>query len=188
MNQEETVASADNNLESEKANGKEESLEEKLSKELEASKKEIESLKDSWARERAEFQNYKRRSAQEFAHVKREAIKSIVANFLTPIDNLERVEATTNVTDELKPFVEGVGMILKEFYSVLERASVYRFQPVGLPFDPTTMEAISSEEGEKYKEETVVEVYQAGYLIKENDETFSLRPARVRVGRPKAGN
>ncbi|TGK07415.1 nucleotide exchange factor GrpE [Leptospira semungkisensis] len=184
MSQEEAVAtSSGENSEEVK---KPETAEDTLRKELETAKKEIESLKDSWTRERAEFQNYKRRTAQEFSNIKREAVKSLVAGFLNPIDNLDRVGAGVSVTDELKPFVDGVGMILKEFYSVLEKSNVFRQVPQGEPFDPTLMEALSSEEGDQYSEETVIEVYQAGFYIKENEDKFSLRPARVRIGKPKA--
>nr|WP_243396195.1 nucleotide exchange factor GrpE [Leptospira hartskeerlii] len=184
MSQEEAVAAptGENSDDSQKP----ESVEETLRKELEAAKKEIESLKDSWTRERAEFQNYKRRSAQEFSHIKREAVKSLVTEFLNPIDNLDRVGSGVTVTEELKPFVDGVTMILKEFYSVLEKSNVFRQYPQGETFDPTLMEALSSEEGDQYKEETVIEVYQAGFYIKENEDKFSLRPARVRIGKPKA--
>ncbi|MDV6234387.1 nucleotide exchange factor GrpE [Leptospira ellisii] len=154
--------------------------------ELGAAKKEIETLKDSWARERAEFQNFKRRSAQEFASVRKEAVKSLISGFLNPIDNLERVGASSPATEEVKPFVDGVGMILKEFYSVLEKSNVFRFDPKGEAFDPMSMEALSSEEGDQYSEETVIEVYQPGYYYKENEDKFPLRPARVRIGKPKA--
>ncbi|MBM9500074.1 nucleotide exchange factor GrpE [Leptospira sp. 201903071] len=154
--------------------------------ELETAKKEVESLKDSWARERAEFQNFKRRSAQEFGSIRKEAVKSLVAGFLNPIDNLERVATTQTTSEELKPFVDGVAMVLKEFYSILEKSNVVRFDPKGESFDPMSMEALSSEEGDQYSEETVIEVYQPGYFYKENEEKFALRPARVRIGKPKA--
>ncbi|AVQ10586.1 Protein GrpE [Leptospira santarosai] len=157
-----------------------------LQTELEAAKKEVESLRDSWARERAEFQNFKRRSAQEFVSIRKEAVKSLVSGFLNPIDNLERVGATQTNSEELKPFVDGVAMILKEFYSVLEKSNVIRFDPKGESFDPMSMEALSSEEGDQYSEETVIDVYQPGYYYKENEDKFTLRPARVRIGKPKS--
>lgn len=143
-------------------------------------------MRDSWARERAEFQNFKRRSAQEFVSIRKEAVKSLVSGFLNPIDNLERVGATQTNSEELKPFVDGVTMILKEFYSVLEKSNVVRFDPKGESFDPMSMEALSSEEGDQYSEETVIDVYQPGYYYKENEDKFTLRPARVRIGKPKS--
>ncbi len=164
---------------------KENSVAELLKEELEKAKQKIASLEDSFLRERAEFQNYKRRTAAEYAKIKGEAVKNFIIKFLNPIDNLERVGTGVNVSDEMKPFIDGVGMILREMSGILEKENVVKFSPVGQPFDPTTMEAIASDESEDVKEETVVEVYQAGYVFTENNESFALRPARVKVARPK---
>lgn len=164
---------------------KENSVVELLKEELEKAKQESVSLKDSWLRERAEFQNYKRRTAAEYAVIKREAVKNFIIKLLNPIDNLERVGTGVNVSDEMKPFIDGVAMILREMNGILEKENVVKVSPVGQPFDPTTMEAIASDESEDVTEETVVEVYQPGYVFTENNESFALRPARVKVARPK---
>ena len=153
--------------------------------ELVRAKQEIESLKDSWARERAEFQNFKRRTSHDYMNIKREAVKVFVTKLLTPLDNLERVGTGINATDEMKPFIDGVEMIKKEFFFILEKENVLKLNPKGEVFDPMSMEAIASEESEEFSEETVLEVYQCGYAIQENNEKIMLRPARVKVGRPK---
>lgn len=156
-----------------------------LKEELEKAKQKIASLEDSFLRERAEFQNYKRRTAAEYAKIKGEAVKNFIIKILNPIDNLERVGTGVNVTDETKPFIDGVGMILRDINGILEKENVTKVSPVGQPFDPTTMEAIASDESEEVKEEIVTEVYQPGYVFTENNESFALRPARVKVARPK---
>ncbi|MBE8421520.1 nucleotide exchange factor GrpE, partial [Leptospira interrogans serovar Pomona] len=33
---------------------------------------------------------------------------------------------------------------------------------------------------------TVIDVYQRGYYYEENEDKFTLRPARVRIGKPKS--
>lgn len=198
MSAEENVATKENetmeeNVQTEQQSGnenqgesvKENSVVELLKEELEKAKQKIASLEDSFLRERAEFQNYKRRTAAEYAKIKGEAVKNFIIKFLNPIDNLERVGTGVNVSDEMKPFMDGVGMILREMNGILEKENVVKVSPVGQPFDPTTMEAIASDESEDVKEETVVEVYQAGYVFTENNESFALRPARVKVARPK---
>ena len=156
-----------------------------LKEELEEAKQKIASLEDSFLRERAEFQNYKRRTAAEYAVIKKEAVKNFIIKLLNPMDNLERVGTGVNATEEMKPFIDGVGMILREMNGILEKENVVKVSPVGQAFDPTTMEAIASEESDDVKEETVTEVYQAGYVFTENNESFALRPARVKVARPK---
>lgn len=157
----------------------------KLEQDLKKAGDEILSLKDSWARERAEFQNFKRRSAAEFLAVKREALKTFIVKLLDPLDNLERVSVSNSEEMELKAFIDGVNMIQMQFISILEKENVFKMNCAGQPFDPMKMEAIASLESEDYNEETVIEVYQAGYEFRENNESVVLRPARVRIGRPK---
>jgi molecular chaperone GrpE len=156
-----------------------------LEEEINKLKVENSSLKDSWLRERAEFQNYKRRTANEYLTIKREAVKSFVLKMINPIDNLERVGTGISITDELKPFMDGINMIKNEIYSVLQKENIQKTDPLNKPFDPMSMEAIASDESEDYTEETVIEVYQAGYEFVENNEHITLRPSRVKVGRPK---
>lgn len=155
-----------------------------VEKELDEAKKEIETLKDSWLRERAEFQNYKRRTANDLLHARKDAIKKFAEGLTSALDNLERVSNIPNPTPEVVAFVEGIKMVQKEFYSVLEREGIKRLDPKGMSFDPMMMEAIASEESAEYTEETVVETYQAGYYHEEGDTKHSIRPARVKVGKP----
>lgn len=157
-----------------------------LKQQLEQAQKQVQDLKDSWARERAEFQNYKRRTATEFANVRKQAIQGFVSNLLNPLDNLERVVGGDNQSEEIKPFVDGVKMIRKEFLTVLERENIRKYEPQGEVFDPMTMEAIASEEREGLEDEQVIEVYQSGYqIVTENEQPIIIRPSRVKVGRPK---
>lgn len=166
----------------EKASG--ESVAELLKEELKKAQAENASVKDSLARALADFQNLKRRTAIEYASIKRESVKNFVLKILTPIDNLERV-VVPNPAPEVKPFLDGVKMILNEFRSTLEREGIEVVEAAGQPFDPSTMEAIASEEREDLEEETVIEVYRTGYQFQENNEKFPLRPAMVKVGKPK---
>ncbi|MBE7411910.1 MAG: nucleotide exchange factor GrpE [Leptospiraceae bacterium] len=156
-----------------------------LEEELKKAKIEIESLMDSWARERAEFQNFKRRASMDYINSKKEAIKNFVVKLLTPLDDLERVGMGESIVEEAKPFVEGVNLIKRELFSVLERENIRKVEPKGEVFDPMCMEAIALEESGDFTEERVLEVYQSGYeMTLENNEKVTLRPSRVKVGRP----
>lgn len=97
--------------------------------ELEKAKKEIDTLKDSWLRERAEFQNYKRRTANDLLNARKDSIKKFAESFLGALDNLERVTNVTNPTPEVKAFVDGILMVQKEFISVLDREGIKRLDP-----------------------------------------------------------
>ena len=159
---------------------------ENAKKEVENFKKEVEHYKDSFLRERAEFQNHKRRALNEYNEVKRESVKKMLMSIIDPIDSLDKViHANQNPSKELTPFLEGVELIRKQLNSILEKENVVKLDPVGQAFDPTYMEAIASEDLDELKEETVIEVYRAGYLFKEGDRNIALRTAMVKVGRPK---
>ncbi|MCB1193688.1 MAG: nucleotide exchange factor GrpE [Leptospiraceae bacterium] len=177
---------------SEEGSGNENTIDEKdakiqqLENELQKSKEEVQSLKDSWLRERADFQNYKKRTASEFIAIKRNVVTDFVTKLMNSLDNLDRVGLGVEITEGLKPFMDGIEMIRKEFYSVLERENIKKYSPTGEAFDHTSMEAIMSEESDEYSEEKVIEVYQPGYVYQEYEEKQILRPARVKVGKPKS--
>lgn len=167
---------------------KELTQEEKIAQELESLKREVANYKDSWQRERAEFVNYKKRTAMELLNSRKEAVRQFIHDLLHPMDNLDMV---TNINSEdleenpkLKAFVDGVVMVKKDFLGIMDKEGVKKMKPLNESFDPMTMEAISSEESEEYKEETVIEVYQPGYYYEEGETKHSIRPARVKVGKP----
>lgn len=161
------------------------SAEEELKKNLEAAKKEIEELKEGWSRERAEFLNYKKRSAQDMAKNRVYMIAKFVGSLLPVIDNLDRVLLTPSEDPALKSFISGVEMIRADFLSVLEKENIKAVNPANDPFDPFSMEAIALEERENLQTDTVIEVYQSGYILEYGEgERQVIRPARVRVGKP----
>jgi molecular chaperone GrpE len=154
--------------------------------ELDKAKKEVDTLKDSWLRERAEFQNYKRRTAHDLLNARKDSIRKFAEGFLGAFDNLERVTNVSNASPEVQVFVDGIIMIQKDFLGILEKEGIKRLDPKGSAFDPTFMEAIVSEEGAEYTEETVIETYQNGYYFEDGDSKQPIRPARVKVGKPQS--
>lgn len=152
---------------------------------LAEAQREIAILKDSWTRERAEFQNYKRRQAQEFARIRNHAVADFMGGLLPVLDNLETVLHVDTKNDEVKQFVSGVEMIHKELISVLKRHNIKIVKPQGEPFNPESMEAIASEDSPDVSVVTVTAVFQDGLVMEfEDGQSQVLRPARVRVARP----
>ena len=122
-------------------------------------------------------------------HEKQKQIEDSKANFFTQflpiLDNLDQVLSIETKNDEVKKYVEGVAMIRDNFINSLSKNNIKQLIPLGMEFDPMQMEAISSEERKDLKKETVIEVYQAGYYMQnEEGKSQSIRPARVKVGKP----
>lgn len=152
---------------------------------LDQALREIEELKESWMRERAEFTNFKKRSSQEQLRIKTHVIGNFVKGLLPVLDNLDRVLQVESEDPAVKNFVVGVEMIRGEFRTALEKEGIFPHNPVGESFDPVSMEAIAMEDREGLEKETVLEVYQEGYTMgQEENEKQVLRPARVKVGKP----
>jgi molecular chaperone GrpE len=158
--------------------------EEALELEVKKVQEEANGFKDSWQRERAEFVNYKKRTAFELLNSRKEAVRQFIHELFSPLDNLDLVTNVKTENAELKAFVEGVVMVKKEFIGIIEREGVKRMEPVDEAFDPMTMEAIASVESDEYKDEVVIEVFQPGYYYMDGEEKRSIRPARVKVGKP----
>ncbi|MEQ9366961.1 MAG: nucleotide exchange factor GrpE [Leptospirales bacterium] len=151
--------------------------------ELDRALREIEELKDSWNRERADFANFRKRTVQERSRAQGEAVARFTRELLDVMDNLDRVLSIESDNPEVQNFVTGVEMIRSSFVGVFQNHNIRVSNPLNETFDPGTMEAIAREDRPDLTTDTVIEVYQSGYTIELGQgETQSLRPARVKVG------
>ncbi len=160
-------------------------LETEFSKELEKLRKENTELRDSWQRERAEFMNFRKRVAQERLKQIEDTKSYFFTDLLPVLDNLYQVLSIESHNEEVKKYVQGVSMIRDNFISSLNKHNIKQHLPMGEDFDPIQMEAIATETGTEFQKEVVIEVYQAGYYIQnEEGSRHNIRAARVKVGRP----
>lgn len=125
----------------------------------------------------AEFDNYRRRAADQQASILELAKQDVIIQLLPLIDNVDR--ALAHVPEDLKenPWAKGVAGVAKQASDTFTNIGVSRVETVGQPFDHNTMEAIAAEgEGDG---EVVSEELQAGYKL--GDKV--IRPAMVKVVR-----
>ena len=136
---------------------------------------------DQLQRSRADFANFRRRTEQERAQVRQIANQVLLAQLLPVLDDLQR--ALANVPDNQRdtPLAQGLQLIERKLWGVLERAGVTPIAAVGQPFDPALHEAVDSVPGTAA--DTVVDVYQTGYRLGDS----LLRPALVKVGDAAGG-
>lgn len=128
----------------------------------------------------ADFENFRRRSAQEGLDRVRYAPEAAAVALLPVLDNLQRA---IQHAPEGDPMVDGVRMVARQFEDALESLGVTRIEAAGQPFDPALHEAIGGEESPDVAEDTVLVVLQDGYRLHDR----VLRPALVRVAHPVAG-
>lgn len=125
----------------------------------------------------AEFDNYRRRAADQQAAIMDIAKQDVILQLLPLIDNIDRALAHVPADLKTNPWAQGVAGVAKQAEETFKSVGVTKIQTVGQPFDHNTMEAVTAEgegDGEKVSEEL-----QAGYKLGEK----VIRPAMVKVKR-----
>jgi len=150
-----------------------------LQHELEQTKAQSQEYLEGWQRARAEFANYKKRVARDQEDARLRIAADTLSNYLGVIDDLERALKERPEDGEAAAWAEGIELIYRKMYGVLETEGVEVIDAEGEHFDPTLHEAISHDESEDHEEGDVIEVVQPGYRLGER----VLRPAMVRVAK-----
>jgi molecular chaperone GrpE len=123
--------------------------------------------RDALQRVKAEFDNYRKRTAKADSENRERAAETLVAHLLPVLDACDAA-VLHDATD--------VGPISKMLVEILAKEGLEPMAPEGQPFDPTLHEAVLHEEGDG-AEATVIESLRTGYLWKGR----ILRPAMVKV-------
>lgn len=115
-------------------------------------------------RERADFENYKKRNADLVARTHNEGVADTVKAILPVLDNLER--AVASAADDESPLKTGVELVLRSFLDALKALGVEEISTDGA-FDPNFHNAVMQVEAEEGEESGMVkEVFQKGYILK----------------------
>src|SRR5690606_17098895 len=121
---------------------------------------------------KAEFDNFRKRTQREKEEISKYAAERIILSLLPVIDNFERaIESTANNKD-FESFSQGVNLIFRQLYKVLEDEGLKAIEAVGQQFDPNLHEAMMKEESDQ-EENIVLEEFQKGYFLKDKVIRFS---------------
>ena len=130
---------------------------------------------DQLRRLAAEFDNYKKRMAREHDELRIRAAERLLSDLLPVFDDLERALSAFE-TAEKEAIADGVALVHRALWTLLEREGVAELDPKGDLFDPNRHEALLSQPADA-PEGTILEVIQKGFLLGDR----VLRPARVVV-------
>jgi len=126
---------------------------------------------DKYLRLFAEFDNYRKRTAKEKQAAWSEAKAETAAAFLPVYDNLERALKQETADEAYK---KGVEMTMNQLKEVLAKLGIVEIPALGKPFDPNLHNAVAHEENEELEENTVAEVFQAGFMCGEKVIRFAM--------------
>lgn len=137
-------------------------------------------------RTKADFENYRRRSAREAAAAQQRGIVKLAQELLPAVDDLDRAVAAAQVVPAGEEeqdggagtLVSGIKLVHAGVIAALARVGIEPYSPLGERFDPQHHEAVAQQPVQGADPGTVVEVYQRGYRLHDGSV---LRPARVVV-------
>ena len=135
---------------------------------------EEESWNQKYVRLMADFQNFKKRAAKEKTDLYQYANEKIVTDLLAVLDNFERA-LEQEVADS--GFKEGMELIFKQMFDVLEKSGLAEIAALGEDFDPNFHNAVMTEASDEYESGKVSGVLQKGYTL--NGKV--IRPTMVKV-------
>jgi len=151
---------------------------EALQREAEASMGQADEYLAALQRERAEFLNFKRRTAEERLRELGLAGEDLIRKVLAVADDFDRAIEARPDSIATDPWFEGVSVIDRKLRQLLESEGVTAIDGApGTPFDPREHEAIANVPGTGRPEGEIVEQVRRGYRLRDR----VLRPALVAV-------
>ena len=134
----------------------------------------VAALTEDLQRLQAEFANYRKRVDRDRALAGEIAISSVLLEFLSVLDDLDRAEAHSELSGGFKAVAE-------QIVATTSKLGLEKYGDAPSTFDPNIHDALMHETSEEVKETTVTKILQPGYKYKER----ILRPARVVVTDPQ---
>ena len=130
------------------------------------------------ARVQADYDNFKRRTRQEKEEFFKYASEQLILALLPVLDNFDRAIAAEG--GSVESYKAGVEMIHRQLWDVMREEGLTVAPAVGEIFDPALHEAVMQEGTDDYPENTIIEEFSRGYLLKEK----LIRVAMVKVAKP----
>jgi len=175
-NSEEVVSDENND---EKGSNEEETEDKKSEKTDENNewKVKYEKLNDQYIRLAADFDNFRKRQAQERESLLKYGAESTVSKLLEVMDNFERGLKAIETVDDCDKLKECYNLAYKNFYDVMSKIGVEAIKAIGEEFDPNLHEAVMQTPTDEHAEQTIIAELQKGYKL--GDKV--IRPTLVNV-------
>ena len=124
---------------------------------------------------RADFDNFRRRSAKEREELAAVVTQGILTDMLPLLDNFER--ALSAEGSDLDSFRAGVSMIYKQMQEALVKNGLEVIDTKDKKFDPNFHQAVMRVQDPEKEDDTIEQELQKGYMVKGR----VIRPSMVQV-------
>ena len=139
---------------------------------------EIDELKNTLLRNRADLENFKKHMKEEAIKDRKYASLNLVSDIIVPLEYLTKACEYQTDSQEMNNFLIGFKMIASQLTDVLINDGLKVIDvKIGDEFDPAIHHAVATEKTEEMEKNKVLEVVSKGYLYKER----IIKPAMVKV-------
>ncbi len=153
------------------------SLENQLANEVEHLRAELEQTRADVLRERADLENQRKRVSRDLEQLRKFANERLLGDLLPVFDSLDA--GLTAAGTEPSPLRDGLELTFRQLLKVAADNGLSMVDPVGETFNPEFHQAVSHVEAPGAAPDSVVQVFQKGYVLNER----LLRPALVVVAK-----
>lgn len=138
---------------------------------------EYDKLNQQYIRLAADFDNFRKRQAQEREALIKYGTENALKNLLEVLDNFERGQKAIENIDDVEKVKESFKLIHKQVFDTLAKMGLEEIKAIGEEFDPNFHEAVMQTPSTEQPENTVIAELQKGYKV--GDKV--IRPTMVNV-------
>ena len=145
--------------------------------ETEKLKKELEELNSLYIRMAADFDNYRKRQAQERESLLKYGKEDTLKKLLPLLDTFDRAQKCFDEETEIAKIKDCVDVIYKQLNDTVDKMGLKVIDTKDQKFDPNFHEAVMQTPTSDYEENTIIAELQKGYRLDDR----VIRPAMVNV-------
>ena len=134
-------------------------------------------IQDKHIRLKAEFENFRRRKADEISRLLQFEGENAIRGFLPILDDLERMIHSSDASEE--SLKNGVSMVESKIQKYFESLSIKPFGEKGDEMDPDIHDAMLTQTDKKMDDNSILEVFEKGYTYRDK----VIRHAKVIVNK-----
>lgn len=145
--------------------------------ELDKLKADYEKLNNQYIRLAADFDNYRKRQAQERESLLKYGAEDTLKKLIEVLDNFERGSKAIADVEDCEKVKESFNLVYKQLNDALAKVGLEIIECEGKEFDPNYHEAVMQTPTSEHPEHTIIAELQKGYKLGDR----VLRPSLVNV-------
>lgn len=164
-------------IEEQEQEQEETSSEEENSVQNDELQKKYDELNNQYIRLAADFDNYRKRQAQERESLISYGAQDAMKKLIEVLDNFDRAKAVIDKTEDVKQVKESFDVLYNQIFDNLSKLGLEVIDAKGKEFDPNFHEAVMQTPTKEHPENSIIAELQKGYKL--GDKV--LRPTLVNV-------